>query len=129
MLLSDTLSLVPDCKIILSHAGGTLPYLIDRVAGMLPHTPFAVGKTTGQILELAKTFYSDTALSSNPVVLELLLKFVGKEHVLFGNDFPPNEGIRYYTEQLDGHVSKEVGREIAFENALGLFPRLKKGEL
>ncbi|KAN0117889.1 amidohydrolase family protein [Hyaloscypha variabilis] len=88
MLLSDTLSLTPDCKIILSHAGGTLPYLIDRVAGMLPYTPFSVNKTTTQILEEAKRFYFDTALSSNPGVLDLLLRFAAKGHVLFGSDFP-----------------------------------------
>jgi len=128
MLLSDTLSITQDCKIILSHAGGTLPYLIDRVAGMLPHTPFSVNKSTTQILEEAKTFYFDTALSSNPGVLDLLLKFAPKGHVLFGSNFPnaPNEGIKYYTKQLEGHVSKDIGKEIAFKNVLTLFPKLRK---
>jgi predicted TIM-barrel fold metal-dependent hydrolase len=94
---------------------------------MLPHTLFSVDKTS-EITKLAKRFYFDTALSSSPVVLDLLLKFAAKGHVLFGSDFPnvPNEEIRYYTKQLERHVSEEVGEEIAFENALALFPRLRK---
>jgi 6-methylsalicylate decarboxylase len=128
MLLSDTLSLAQDCEIILSHAGGTLPYLNDRVAGMLPHTPFVVNKITSEIIELAKLFYFDTVLSSNSGVLDLLLKFAKKGHVLFGSDFPnsPNEAIKYYTEQLEGHSSEQVGKKITYENAFALFPRLRK---
>jgi predicted TIM-barrel fold metal-dependent hydrolase len=101
MLLSDTLSLARDCKIILSHAGGTLPYLNDRVAGMLSRTSFVLNKIASEIIELPKLFYFDT-------VLGLLLKFAKKGHVLFGSNFPnsPNEAIKYYTEQLEGHGSK-----------------------
>jgi hypothetical protein len=80
MLLSDTHSLARDCKIILSHAGGTLPYLNDRVAGMLSRTPFVVNKIASEIIELAKLFYFNT-------VLDLLRKFAKKGHVLFGSIF------------------------------------------
>jgi predicted TIM-barrel fold metal-dependent hydrolase len=128
MILSDTMPLVTGCKIILSHAGGTLPYLINRVAGMIPHTPFSVGKTTGEILEEGRQFYYDTALSSSSNVLDLLLKFAKKDHILFGSDFPnaPRDGIGYFTENFDRHLGPDLSHTIGHDNALALFPRLKK---
>jgi 6-methylsalicylate decarboxylase len=74
-----------------------------------------VGKTNGEIFEEARKFYYDMVLSSNLGVLDLLLKFAKKGYVLFRSDFPntPNEAIRYYTKQLEGHFGVEVRREIA----------------
>ncbi|PVH70153.1 amidohydrolase family protein [Cadophora sp. DSE1049] len=128
MMLSNTLPLVKDCKVILSHAGGTLPYLIDRVAGMIPHTQFTVNKSTAELTEDAKQFYFDTALSSNPLVLDHLLGFAKDGHVLFGSDFPnaPTGGIGYFTRNLDDHVSEVMKQKICGDNALKLFPRLGK---
>jgi 6-methylsalicylate decarboxylase len=127
MVLSDTLSLAPDCKIILAHAGGTLPYLIDRVAGMLPHTPFSVGKSREEILQQAKKFYFDTALSSDKGVLDLLGSFAGEGKILFGSDIPsaPREGVEYFTKNFEGYAIKEKGWKFVRGNALELFPRLR----
>ncbi|OQN95393.1 hypothetical protein B0A48_18572 [Cryoendolithus antarcticus] len=52
-----------ECKIILAHAGGTLPYLVGRAAGLLPYS-FLRSKTCEEYLEDARMFYYDTALSS-----------------------------------------------------------------
>ncbi|CZR56877.1 uncharacterized protein PAC_06766 [Phialocephala subalpina] len=128
MILSNLMPVVEDCKIILSHAGGTLPFLIDRVAGMNPYTPFNVGKSTEEIIQEAKQFYFDTALSANPLVLDFLLGFAKEGHILFGSDFPnaPREGIEYYTSNLDKHAGAEMRGRIGYDNAVELFPRLKK---
>jgi predicted TIM-barrel fold metal-dependent hydrolase len=127
MILSNTMPLVKECKIILSHAGGTLPYLIDRVAGMIPYTEFTVGKSTKEIREEARMFYFDTALSGNELVLQFLMGFAKEGHVLFGSDFPnaPKEGIEYYTEGFE-RVLGENSRVVGVENALKLFPRLRQ---
>ena len=121
LILSDTLnSVAPDCKIILSHAGGTLPSLIYRVAGMLPHTPFGVGKSTEQIAEEASRFYFDIAISSNRLTLPPLLQLVKPGHVLFGSDFPnaPSEGIKWCTRNFEEfELSDEKRREIEYEAA------------
>ncbi|KAH7381779.1 amidohydrolase family protein [Cadophora sp. MPI-SDFR-AT-0126] len=113
MILSNTMHLVKDCKIILSHAGSTLPYLIDRVAGMIPHTQFTTNKSTTGITEDAKQLYFETALSSSQLVLDHLLGFAKDGHVLFGSDFPnaPTDGIEYFTRNLDDHVS-ETGKQV-----------------
>lgn len=119
-----------DCKIILSHAGGTLPYLIDRVAGLLPHSPasFSPGLSRDELLEQAREFYYDTAAASSPMHLKALFALLGeerKDRVLFGSDFPnaPTESIKYFTEQLGQNVDFTADGLVA--NALGLFPRLR----
>jgi hypothetical protein len=41
LILSDMFRLhAPDCRIILSHGGGTLPMVVSRVAGLALSTPF-----------------------------------------------------------------------------------------
>lgn len=117
------------CKIILSHAGGTLPYLADRVAGLMSNAPsaFNSGKTRDEILAEAAMFYFDTALSSSPRVLTLLMDLLGpgrRDHLLFGTDFPnaPSPAIEYYTTQLESNVAFDV-KDLR-DNALKLFPRL-----
>ncbi len=121
MILSNTLnSVAKDCKIILSHAGGTLPTLIYRPAGMLPYTPFSVGKSTEQIVEEASRFYFDIAISSNPLTLPALFLLAKPGHVLFGSDFPnaPSEGIKYCTRNFEDFVlSDEKRREVEYEAA------------
>lgn len=116
---------------ILSHAGGTLPYLIYRPAGMLPYTPFTVHKSTQDILAEARSFYFDTAISANPVTLAALFKLLEgtKGHVLFGSDFPnaPSEGIEFFTRQLRKfELSEDERRDVEYGGALELFPRLRE---
>ena len=120
-----------NCKIILSHAGGDLPYLIDRAAGMLPFAPasFNAGKSRDEMLDEARSFYYDTALSSSPMALKALMALLeeeGKDHVLFGTDFPnaPTKGIEYMTTQLEGQDVVDVGG--LRDNGRKLFPRLTK---
>ena len=129
MIVSGTMASVPDCKIILSHAGGTLPYLIYRVAMMMPYTPFAAGKSGNDILEEARRFYYDTALSSNPLTMNLLFQFLPPGHILYGSDFPnaPKQGILDCTKALNDFPMDDVKRkEIDNGAALNLFPRLNK---
>lgn len=120
-----------ECKIILSHAGGTLPSLVDRVAGLMPYAPADINSGLGgdEIMALARSFYYDTALSSSPMSLKALYALLGSEarsHVLFGSDYPnaPEESISYFTEQLE--ASDDLDVEELRENALALFPRLRK---
>lgn len=119
-----------DCKIILSHAGGDLPYLIDRIAGIMCLGPPALrlGKTSGEILAEARRFFYDTALSTSEMQLGALISLLGPadnlDHILFGTDYPPAgvEAIDYYLKQL--RTSQIVSYEKLRENALDLFPRL-----
>ena len=129
LIVSDTIRTHPDCKIILSHAGGTLPYLIYRPAGLFPHMPdsMTLRKSTEEIIEEARSFYFDVALSSNPVTLKALFEFAKPGHVLFGSDFPnaPTGSIEYFTRCLEGFDADPEAKESLYNGAaLKLFPRL-----
>lgn len=59
--------------------------------------------------------------------LDLLLKFVGPERLLFGTDVPfaPRKSIDTFTRYLGGYEIDERAREaINRGNALKMFPRL-----
>ncbi|KAJ5840237.1 uncharacterized protein N7525_005425 [Penicillium rubens] len=111
LLTSGILQDYPGCKIILSHAGGTLPYLIHRAATMLPFMPRTL------------------AISSNPVTLKALFEFAAPGHVLFGSDFPnaPHDAIQRFTDFLEAYeLPGETKGQVYSGAALELFPRLKE---
>ncbi|KAF2135650.1 uncharacterized protein K452DRAFT_281193 [Aplosporella prunicola CBS 121167] len=135
LIVSDTLRSHPNVKVILSHAGGSLPYLALRPAAMLPYIPSAEGadghkKSTRDFLEEARSFYFDTALSSSHLTLELLKGFAKPGHVLFGSDFPyaPTPAIRLMNKLVNDYEKKEAAyaRAINTSAAVALFPRLAK---
>jgi 6-methylsalicylate decarboxylase len=128
LIISGNLRRFPNVKIILSHAGGTLPYLINRPAGMLPFTPNDIGLSTQEIVAEAGKFYYDTALSTGHETLDLLYKVAGADHVLFGCDFPnaPTPSIHFFRDMFDTY-KVEGSRdhvEVTRENALRILPRL-----
>ena len=128
MILSDTLKLATDCKIVLSHAGGCLPWIWNRPAVLLQPFP-GTTKSVDEMREEARSFWFDTALSGSPDVTELLMKFARKERILFGSDYPyaDEKSIEVFTAALDGtQMSKEMRERIAWRNAIELFPKLKK---
>ena len=118
----------PDCKIILSHAGGTLPYLATRAAHLLADAGLTQ-LTAADFLNYAKSFYFDTALSGNDFTLPTVLDFAAKGHVLFGSDFPyaPTPTINTHTvagAKVLAERKNDPGADLT-ANALQLFPRLR----
>jgi predicted TIM-barrel fold metal-dependent hydrolase len=111
----------PNLRIILSHAGGFVPYASHRLAmGVTAVT----GRPPFEVLEDFRRFYFDTALSGTPAALPSLLAFAAPGHVLFGSDWPfaPDVAVSYFTSQLDAydgldHAAVDRG------NAEALFPR------
>ena len=126
LIMSKTVREHPNCKIILSHAGGTLPYLATRAAVMLPDYGLS-DQSSEDFMQDAKSLYYDLALSGNDYTLGLLTKFAKTEHILFGSDFPyaPTPTIRTHTSNLDLYNLRGEERwKINRGNALKLFPRL-----
>src|SRR5712692_4661824 len=80
---SGTLDCCPDVKVILSHAGGFVPYAAYRIAGAAsPKRDFADG------LAQLRKFYFDIALSGSPTALPSLLTLAQPDHVLYATDWP-----------------------------------------
>lgn len=114
------------CKVILSHAGGTLPYLIYRAATMLPCMPDGSKRTRQELLDEAKEFYFDTALSSGGPTFSALTEFAKPGHVLFGSDFPnaPRDAILKFSSLFDEHdVDGQNANNSTTTAALALFSK------
>ncbi|PHH63184.1 hypothetical protein CDD81_6235 [Ophiocordyceps australis] len=127
LIMSNNLREFPDCKIILSHAGGTLPFLIHRIS-MCEDTQFATGKGREEIYEDARRFYFDLALSGDGRVLHHVMAFAKPGHVLFGSDYPnaPVASLTRDAEVIDGYDFGAQRASVYHGAATALFPRLAK---
>ncbi|HZR02121.1 MAG TPA: amidohydrolase family protein [Burkholderiales bacterium] len=116
----------PNVRFIFPHAGGTMPYLVERFvyhaqrldaerAARLPH---------GVLAELRKLHF-DVAQSANRHALSSLMQLVAPSQVLLGTDFPQRSAHEHRNGlracglfSMDDLVAIEGG------NALRLMPRL-----
>ncbi|RVX66880.1 hypothetical protein B0A52_09004 [Exophiala mesophila] len=121
----------PDTKVILSHAGGNLPWQFTRFAYSrrgVDVSLIADNVTWDQAVSDLRSFYYDLALSSSPEKLDLLLDLIPHDHLLYGSDFPyaPIAGVTNFYKALDEYSfnSSEVRDQVFFGNALDLLPRL-----
>lgn len=91
LVMTGTVRSCPDVDIILSHAGGTLPFLASRALGSL-EIPFIVAKSgvesAQQAAEDMGRYYYDIALSTTPPQLGALLEVTDASRVLYGSDYP-----------------------------------------
>ncbi|KAH7010604.1 uncharacterized protein B0I36DRAFT_426093 [Microdochium trichocladiopsis] len=90
LVMTQTMRRCPDVDVILSHAGGAVPFLAGRAIGglALPEIADAVGyNALGAKKDFAR-FYYDIALSTSAAQLHGLLDFADASHILFGSDFP-----------------------------------------
>ena len=88
MMFSGVFTRFPKLRMRLPHAGGFLPYQIERfrhAADFRPE-PRSMG-FTGDPLEILKRLYYDTVTFS-PMTLRYLVDLVGAERLLLGSDFP-----------------------------------------
>lgn len=119
---SGTLHRHPDLKVVLSHAGGFLPYAAERIAACLELA--GSERSTADVLTDLRRCYFDTALSASPYALPGLTAFADPERILFGSDFPyaPAEIATTMTERLDASPVIDHAA-VDRENAARLLPR------
>jgi len=93
MITARTLKKFPRVKVVLAHAGGTLPFLMGRLAAPLRKTPGVVaswmlGTSHDEAMQAFRAFYYDIALSTSPHVLRTLLDTVPRSHIVYGVIMP-----------------------------------------
>lgn len=127
LVYSGTLERCPDLSIILSHAGGTVPYVAWRLAQGALYPRLREKAPQGALAYLKKLYY-DTAMSATPYALSSLRELVDPSHVLFGSDWPflPEPQVQ---ESVAGLASYQgfgaiAKAQIERGNALALFPRI-----
>ncbi len=103
MITSRTLKRFPNVKVILSHAGGTLPFLMSRVlslsmkpSGFVPS--WVAGSTHEDVIEAFRSFYYDITMSASPQIIRTLLELVPEDHVVFGVSLPNRIFFWYPTD-------------------------------
>jgi predicted TIM-barrel fold metal-dependent hydrolase len=126
---SNTFARTPDVKYIISHAGGTIPYVATRF-GIVDEMKVIEGaEERGTAADTLRRLYWDTALSWNDPILQMLRSVVGMEQVLFGTDFPylrRDLAVRSRVELESTPALSDAERAgVMGTNALKLFPRLR----
>lgn len=129
MLFSRTIQSNPDIRFILPHAGGTVPFLAQRIASFAgrvspgPESPAEVYET------LARVYY-DLALATSPAQIAALRLLAPITQMLLGSDWPfaseqrVGEAFRQLAED-NGFSSDELD-DIQWWNGVKLFPRLAR---
>ncbi|WP_396904465.1 amidohydrolase family protein [Mycolicibacterium phlei] len=119
LIVGGVLDRFPNLKVVHPHAGGTLPYLHGRLE---------VYRTKGwwpdmkrSFREYLQTLYYDT-VCNEPETLELLMKVIPAEQILFSTDFPYFSS-RKALEFVRANVPVEHLSGVLGENALRLFGR------
>lgn len=142
LIVTGTLERNPRVRLILAHAGGTVPYVHDRIVDRGPilervrRTPPPARAELQQMLDqgladshrqLQRLFY-DVTLSANDTVLGCLHELVPSSRILLGTDYPfaREIGITSTLAGLERHPGfDETDRDaIAAGNARRLFARL-----
>ncbi|KAH7029922.1 uncharacterized protein B0I36DRAFT_291733 [Microdochium trichocladiopsis] len=137
LVMTQTMRRCPDVDVILSHAGGAVPFLAGRAIGglALPEIADAVGyNALGAAKDFAR-FYYDIALSTSAAQLHGLLDFADASHILFGSDFPyvPQAAISTLLAQYATFVTTDARGPLVSparlrENSLKLLNRHALGK-
>jgi 6-methylsalicylate decarboxylase len=119
-VFSGSAARYPDVRLIFSHAGGTMPFLIERFDTWSRTPPYPQSVPAG-FRAHARNFYYDIAQSSNPVALTALKAVVPSSHILFGTDYPFRTSVDHVTGLANSGVfSAAEIRMIERENAVTL---------
>jgi predicted TIM-barrel fold metal-dependent hydrolase len=125
IVFSGTAARCPDLRFIFSHAGGSLPFLTERLQKMpVIDKKLEARVPRGVMFELQR-FYYDTAWAANPYTLSSLLQLVPKDQVLFGSDYP----YRTSEDNIKGLIAYGMTQSdldmITRGNAVKLMPRYR----
>jgi 6-methylsalicylate decarboxylase len=126
MVYSGAVKRYPNIRMIFSHGGGTMPYLIGRFVDRVPRARGNGDRPGHDFQAEVSTFYYDTAQTFHPVPMTALRHVVPMSQILFGTDYP----YRSSQENTEGLMASGVFdakelQAIRSENVLKLLPRLR----
>jgi predicted TIM-barrel fold metal-dependent hydrolase len=125
MIFAGTLDKFPELKIIVPHAGATLPVLADRIQA----TSRLIKPITSEEMNAKlRTFYYDLAGAPIPRLLGALLQTADPNRLMYGSDWPftPESRVGVLAKMLvETSLLDDGMREKIYQlNAKKLFPRL-----
>jgi predicted TIM-barrel fold metal-dependent hydrolase len=123
IVFSGTAARCPDLQFVFSHAGGTLPFLTERLQKMPVLDPSLAPRVPRGVMFELQRFHYDTAWTANPMALASLTRLVKPSQIVFGSDYPYRTGLDNVTGLADYGFSSAELRAIERDNALRLLPR------
>jgi predicted TIM-barrel fold metal-dependent hydrolase len=125
LLFSGTAARYPDIRWILSHGGGTTPYLLGRFVRQEAEMKEKERRLPKGLMYELRKFYYDTAQANHPGALAALLDLAPVSQIMYGTDYP----FRSAAEESDGLIARHFPSKdllaIERDNALRILPRLK----
>lgn len=112
----------PDIKVIWSHAGGTMPFLIERFEFQARQPAYRAAMPEGAAPVL-RGFHYDTAQASNPAALGALTQLVPVSQVLFGTDYPYRTAVEHVANLAACGFGPAELRAVERDNAAAMLPR------
>jgi 6-methylsalicylate decarboxylase len=127
LLFSGALERFPNIKFILSHAGGTVPFIAWRLSVAPMIDKRLKQRSREEIFAGLRTFWYDNALASGAAPMAALSRIAAPGRIVFGSDWPfCNE--RVVAEEVadftaPNFLAPDAVAMIARKNALMLFPQ------
>jgi predicted TIM-barrel fold metal-dependent hydrolase len=125
MFFNGAATRYPNVRMIFSHGGGTMPYLVERFRAAA-RSPKQKANFPDGFDAAAGKYYYDTAWTSNNVAQSALSRVIPISHIVLGTDYPARPiGDHVMGMQNCGIYTQEQLQQIERENALSLFPKFK----
>ncbi|HEY1503512.1 MAG TPA: amidohydrolase family protein [Stellaceae bacterium] len=125
LVFSGAAARYPNIRFIFCHAGGTMPYLIQRFIDFSGRDEVAMqaAMLNGMMHELTRFFY-DLAQTAHPGPVGALRNIIPNSQILFGTDYPYGFGCLDQVQRIAacGFSAAELA-SIDRTNALALLPR------
>jgi predicted TIM-barrel fold metal-dependent hydrolase len=130
LIISGMVSANPDITFLISHAGGVLPPLIDRLCGLSPMKIVQTSVDAEEIKDIFRNrFFYDLAGFSMENQIHGLLRWTGPSQLLYGSDYPftPTQSVLSQIKVMDDKSQDIWGEEdvkkVYFGNAESLLGR------
>lgn len=126
MVYSGAAKRFPDIRMIFSHGGGTMPYLIGRFVNRVARARGGGGQQEHDFQAEVSKFFYDTAQTFNPVPMTALKHVVPLSQILFGTDYPYRSSIENTHGLVEGNAfdAKEL-EAVKSRNAFALLPQIQ----
>ena len=126
MVFSGTSRRYPNMRVIWSHAGGTMPFLVRRFIKRVHESPEYQPVLPEGFLPEARKFYYDCAQGPDAPAMASLKAVVPVSQILFGTDWPHLTTEEHVIGlQKSGVFNDSELQAIGRDNALRLMPTLR----
>jgi len=124
LLFNGTFLRCPDVKFIFAHGGGTMPFLANRIGGLVRGSKELAAKLPNGIVPVLRKLNFDVVSVTNKPAWAALTSLTTPQQLLFGSDIPYMTIEGTVTELAQMGLSAAEIRAVECDNAVKLMPSL-----